>query len=317
MADLTLVRPGPRTALERLVEDYLMACRARGLSKNTIELSYGYPLRAVFLPWCAEQGMTDISQLDRRAADSFSVALREMRSRRGAPLSVTTVHAYLRSIRGFLTWCEREGEGSPVRPPLPRLPRRVVHVLDREEVRRLVAAAPTERDRLILGILADCGVRNQEVCALRTDDVVRHDRQSFLRIHGKGSRDRLVPLPPALLRGIERYQRHGRPADTRSDRLFVSLRRGLSGEYEPLTRSGVLKLVRSAAERAGIAKDVYPHLLRHSFITNALRGGMDSMVVAQIVGHTSLRMIERVYSHLNAGDAYHALLVLLSQDSDR
>ena len=80
----------------------------------------------------------------------------------------------------------------------------------------------------------------------------------------------------------------------------MSLRRGLSGEYEPLTRSGVLKLVRSAAERAGITKDVSPRLLRHSFITNALRGGMDSMVVAQIVGHSSLWMIERVYSHLNA-----------------
>jgi integrase/recombinase XerD len=316
MADVSLVRPAGPTALERLVDDYLMACRARGLSRNTIETSYGYPLRGIFLPWCAERPITEVEQFNGRAADAFAVALREMPSRRGTPLSAASVHAYVRAVRGFLTWCEREGEGAAARPALPRLPRRVLDVLDREEIHRLIASSPTERDRLILRILADCGARNEEVCTLRLDDVVRRDRQSFLRIRGKGARERLVPLPPALLRGIERYQRHGRPADTHSDRLFVSLRRGLSGEYEPLRRSGVLKLVRSAADRARITKDVYPHLLRHSFITNALRGGMDSMLVAQIVGHTSLRMIERVYSHLNAGDAYDALLVLLSQDPD-
>jgi len=106
---------------------------------------------------------------------------------------------------------------------------------------------------------------------------------------------------------------HLRPSDTRSSRLFLGLRRGLSGEYEPLTRSGVLQLVRSAAKRAGITKPVHAHLLRHSFVTNALRGGMNPMLVAQIAGHSSLRMIEQVYSHLTAGDAYEALLVMLTK----
>jgi len=132
-------------------------------------------------------------------------------------------------------------------------------------------------------------------------------------VHGTGQRDRLVPLPPALVRGLERYVMHLRPSDTRSSRLFLGLRRGLSGEYEPLTRSGVLQLVRSAAKRAGITKPVHAHLLRHSFVTNALRGGMNPMLVAQIAGHSSLRMIEQVYSHLTAGDAYEALLVMLTK----
>ena len=123
-----------------------------------------------------------------------------------------------------------------------------------------------------------------------------------------------MPLPPALLRALERYERHGRPADARTDRLFVGLRRSSSGEYEPLTRSGLLQLVRTAAKRAGITKPVHVHLLRHSFITNALRGGMNPMVVAQIAGHSSLRMIEQVYSHLTAGDSYDALLKLHAAD---
>lgn len=143
-------------------------------------------------------------------------------------------------------------------------------------------------------------------------DVLRRDRQAHLLVHGKGERDRLVPLPPALLRRIEAYIRSGRPSDTRSDRLFLSLRRGRSHAYEPLTPSGVLQLVKQAADRGGIDKRVYTHLLRHSFITNALRAGMSPMLVTKIVGHSSLRMIERVYSHLTTDDAYDAMMKMIA-----
>jgi integrase len=83
----------------------------------------------------------------------------------------------------------------------------VLDVLDSEEIDRLEAAAGTERDRLILRILADCGLRAEEVCSLQMDDIIRRDRQAHLRVHGKGDRDRLVPLPPTLLRRTERYDR--------------------------------------------------------------------------------------------------------------
>jgi site-specific recombinase XerD len=311
--DLTVVRPTGPSPLERLVDDYLMACRAKGLSPNTVDNSYGYPLRHLFLPWCHEHGVSGLDGLDGRAVDAFSVFLIETPGQRGRILSRESVHSYVRAVRGFLNWCEREGEAVSARPSLPKLPRRILDVLDREEIRRLVAAAPTERDRLILSILADCGLRNTELCTLEITDIIRRDRQAFLRVHGKGARERLVPLPPALLRGLDRYERYTRPADTRSTRLFLSLRRARHGDYEPLTRSGVLQLVRSAAKRANLSKSVHAHLLRHSFVTNALRGGMNPMMVAQIVGHSSLRMIEQVYSHLNSGDAYEALITMLAR----
>jgi integrase/recombinase XerD len=302
-------------ALERLVDDYLMACRARGLAPNTVDNSYGYPLRGVLLPWCARRGISSLAELDARAIDALSVSLLEEPGHRGRTLSRHSVHAYIRAIRGFLTWAQQEGETVAARPALPRLPRRVIDVLDRDEVAGLIASAPSERDRLILAILADCGLRNSELCSLQASDLIRRDRrQAFLHVHGKGQRDRLVPLPPALVRGLERYLASIRPQDARSNRLFLGLRRGPSGEYEPLTRSGVLQLVRSAAKRAGITKPVHAHLLRHSFVTNALRGGMNPMLVAQIAGHSSLRMIEQVYSHLTAGDAYDALVALLSKE---
>lgn len=237
MTDLTVVRPAP-TALERLVDDYLMACRARGLSRNTIETSYDYPLRSILLPWCADHGIQEIVQFDRRAVDAFSVALRETpQQARAPPLGVE--RPCLPSGRPRLPRLVRERgrEGrsaaatAPAAAPCPRRPRssgaRAAHRGGGDRAR----PADTQHPRRLR-------TRNEEVCALAVGDVVRRDRQAFLHIHGKGGRERLVPLPPPLLRGLERYQRHGRPADARSDRLFLGLRRGLSGEYEPLTRSG-------------------------------------------------------------------------------
>ncbi len=318
MAEVRIVQtPQKMSSLHRLVDDYLMACRARGLAPTTIHNSYGYPLRSIFLPWCDVNEIEAVSQLDSRTVNAFSVALGERSAKNGGQLSKFSVHAYARAVRGFLTWCTREGETVAARPALPRLPRRVLDVLDRNEIEALEAAAPTERDRIIIRVLGDCGLRAEELCALRLNDVIRRDRQAYLHVVGKRDTERLVPLTPSLLRRIERYMRDARADDARSSRLFLSLRRGRSGDYEGLTRSGVLQLVRSAAERAAITKRVHTHLLRHSFITNALRGGMNPLVLARIVGHSSLRMIDQVYSHLNTSDSYEAMLRLLVASGER
>src|SRR5271165_2235414 len=240
MAKVSVVALPPQPSpLHHLVDDYLMACRARGLAPGTITTSYGYPLRSIFLPWCDEHGIARPEQLDARIVDTFSVDLLARGGKDGRPLSKYSVHAYARVIRGFLTWCAKEGEQVTARPALPRLPRRVLDVLSRDELAALEGGAPTERDRILIRILGDCGLRATELCQLRITDVVRHDRQAFLRVEGKGDRERLVPLPPALLRRIERYIRDTRPVKSRHSELFLSLRRGRSGEYEPLTRSGL------------------------------------------------------------------------------
>lgn len=188
----------------------------------------------------------------------------------------------------------------------------VLDVLSREEITRLEMAAPTERDRMIIRLLADTGIRVGELCALRPADIMRvQDRRAFRKVRGKGSKERLVPLPPPMVRRLDSYART-RPADTHTDRLFLALRRRPNGDYAALSTSGVLQLLRSAAARAGITKRVHPHLLRHSFATEALRRGMNPVQLAQLLGHSGLRMIEQVYSHLTATDAYDAVLKLLT-----
>jgi integrase/recombinase XerD len=161
------------------------------------------------------------------------------------------------------------------------------------------------------------GLRATELCTLRPGDVAWHDRQAFLSVHGKGKRDRLVPISSTLLRRVERYIRDGCPANSPYPELFLSLRKGRTGEYEPLTRSGLFQLIEHAAMRAGLdARKVHPHLLRHSFITNALRAGVSPLILTQIAGHRSMRMVEQVYSHLNAKDSYEALLRAMTPGSE-
>jgi integrase/recombinase XerD len=279
------------------------------LSPATTHNSYEPTLLRIFLPWCAEHGIVSADQLDQRTLDRFTSKLLTDGGARGA-LSRFSVASYTRTVDQFLRWCRNEGEAISGKPQMPRLPRRVIDVLSRDEIAALENAAPYERDKLIIRLLADTGLRSGELCGLRSDDIIRMDRHAYLKVVGKGSQERLVPLPPSLLRRIERYHR-GRPADVDSDRLFLAVRRRVGGGFEGLTTSGVRQLVHHAAERAGIKKRVYPHVLRHSFVTEALRRHMSGVQLARIVGHSSLRMIEHVYSHLTPDDGYDALIAML------
>jgi site-specific recombinase XerD len=308
-----VVAPQGRTALDALVDDYLASCRARGLSRSTVQKNYGYSLREVFLPWAAKAGITEIDQLDQRLLDRFTADLLDSGGRHGQ-LSRHTAHSYIRPVRQCLAWAHAQGDiSSSVKPQLPRLPRRVIDVLSRDDIARLEAVAATERDKLIVRTLADTGLRAGELCGLRVDDLIRHDRGALLRVRGKGGKERLVPLRPEMARRIDRFVR-ARPAKTRTDHLFLSLRRRADGEYQPVTGSGVGQMLDVLADRAGITKRVYPHLLRHSFATEALRRGMNPIQLAQILGHSGLQMIDQVYSHLTATDAYDAMMRMLATE---
>jgi integrase/recombinase XerC len=164
-------------------------------------------------------------------------------------------------------------------------------------------------------------MRVGELMQLRPEDFHVKDRRHEISVHGKGDRDRIVPLLPALYRRVEKYAVRTRPRDTASTRLFLGLRRSRrSGSYEALTVRGVEQMVRAAGDRAGLrnaADRCHPHMLRHSFVTNALRRNMNPMNVKQIVGHTSLRMIDQVYSHLTVTDAHEALLRMVGGDQPR
>jgi integrase/recombinase XerD len=294
--------------LERLVDDYLISCRARGLSPRTDE-QYSYSLRNIFLVWCETEGITRLDQLDRRAFDRFTAALLARRNRYGNPITKHSVHTFIRPVRLLLNWAGREGEDVLARPQLPRREKPVRDVLSRQEIDRLESVMVNERDKLIIRIFGDCGLRLDELTRLDAKDVVRSGRQAYLRVVGKRGRIRDVPIPPSLLRRLDRFA-EARPEEREGDAIFLGVRMR-SGVYSRLTDMGVYQVVKDAFRRAGIGKPVYPHLLRHSWMTEMLRNGMHPIQLSLIAG-ASPEVIAGHYTHLNKEDAYDAMITALS-----
>jgi integrase/recombinase XerD len=291
--------------LERLVDDYLNSTRARGLSPRT-DHQYSYALGSVFLPWCARDGITRVEELDRRALDRFTSSLLQRRNPAGQPLSKHSVHTYIRPVRLMLTWASREGETVNAKPQLPRREKPIRDVLSRDEIDRLEDAVASERDKVIIRVFGDCGLRLEELTRLSAGDIVRSGRQAHLRVLGKRNRMRDVPVPPQLLRRLDRLAER-RPDDRSTDQLFLGLRRGRHGEYEALTVGGVYQVVKDAAAKARLTKRIYPHLLRHSWMTEMLRNGMNPIQLSIIAG-ASGEVIQECYTHLTKDDAYEAML---------
>ena len=301
--------------LEQAMGDYMTAVRARGGSPRTEHL-YAAILWRVLLPWAVGEGITKPEQLGQSVFDRLNAhLLGETSEATGRPLSRASVASYLRGVRQFVRWAQSEGLiAEKVRVQQVKVPRKVLLTLDRSDIAVMEAAAPTERDKVIIRVLGDCGLRLAELVGLKADSLVEQGRDRFLKVEGKGSRERLVPVRPAVYQRLKRLAEKGRPPDAMTNRIFISLRRRPSGGYEALDGRAVQQMLKTTAERAGITKRVNPHSFRHSMITNALRAGASPIIVAQVAGHRDLSMISTTYSHLVAADANREMMRILAPE---
>jgi site-specific recombinase XerD len=314
MPKLTVVKPKTPPPLAREVEDYVSSVRAQHPSGKTAN-QYGFALRQVFLPWCADNGITEPSQITTAAINRFNLHLQEHGGKEGTPLTRSSVWTYMKSVKRLVAWLTEQGEPVTATVKLPKLERRVIDVLSPREVDRLENAADSERDKLIIKLLFETGIRRAELTALRVHDVLAKADRTELRIHGKGSRQRLVGLTPMTARRLRKLL-NGRPA---TDHVFIARRAMHEGEErQPLTDSGINQMMTGVARAAGFdaSRKVTPHLLRHSAATHWLRSGMDSLYVARLLGHADLQMLNSVYAHLNIDDAHAALMKVLTGTRD-
>lgn len=215
-------------------------------------------------------------------------------------LSRSTVLRKVSALRAFFRFLRRAGAMAHdpfCALPLPRKSARLPKFLTEGEMGELLdrggpAKSPSkERDRAVFELLYSCGLRRSELAALSVGDV--DFVSGFVRVFGKGSRERLVPVGAAALGCLRDYLRQRGPASARGDSpLFVNARGGR------LTDAGVAFLLKGWLRRAGSLKPVTPHAFRHSFATHLLNAGCDLRSVQEMLGHRSLATTQ-VYTHVS------------------
>ncbi|AZH79086.1 tyrosine recombinase XerD [Microbacterium sp. Y-01] len=282
--------------LERALDAYLRHVTVeRGLSAHTIA-AYRRDLEG-YRAWLDAEGITDTAEVTPAVIDRF---VAERASAEPPPAS-TSLARLQSSVRGWHRFLAREGieaddPSGRLRPP--KAPRRLPKALTIDQVERLLAAPSAEeplgiRDRALLELLYATGARVSEAIGLDVDDLSHGD---VLRLRGKGSKERIVPVGSYARAAVDAYLTRVRPELAAKGRASARLFLGARGA--PLSRQSAWLVIREAAERAQITAAVSPHTLRHSFATHLLQGGADVRVVQELLGHSSVATTQ-IYTHVS------------------
>lgn len=288
--------------LDRAVDAYLRHISIeRGLSENTVS-AYRRDL-AVYRSWLAERDVLDTAEVTTALVAQFA-AERASALPPAAPTSLARLQSSVRGLHRFLV---REGitdtdPSDRLKPP--KAPQRLPKALSIDQIESLLdAAGPAPggaveaeglrlRDRALLELLYATGARVSEVMQLDVDDLSHGD---VLRVRGKGSKERIVPIGSYARASVDAYLARERPELSRRGRATPRLFLGARGA--PLSRQGAWLIIQSAAERAGLTAHVSPHTFRHSFATHLLQGGADVRVVQELLGHASVATTQ-IYTHV-------------------
>jgi len=216
-------------------------------------------------------------------------------------LAASSIRRATSSMRSYFAFLLEEGvlEADPSeRLEAPRIGRGLPDVLSVEEVQRMLEAPDPDhpmywRDRSILEVLYATGVRVSELVGMKLANLDLEE--GLCTVFGKGSKERMVPLGRPARRALERYLKEVRPGlDRGKGRGAVFL----NWRGAPLTRMAIWNLVRKAAEDGGIARDISPHTLRHTFATHLLEGGADLAAVQELLGHADISTTQ-IYTHVD------------------
>ena len=276
--------------------------RVRNYSPNTAA-AYAQDLDC-FLTWASNCGI-DVLQATHRDFRRFLSSLS------GAGYAKTTVNRRFSAVRSFYSWLVREGvieSNLAAVVSSPKLPKPLPHVLSQEDVEKLLECADASTpagalDAALVELLYASGARIGEVASLDVDRIDFSDKS--VRLFGKGSKERIVPLYPAALHALDAYLAHARPvllanhkggltveeAADAQRALFINARGARMSERS--LRSRFEKLL----ARAGLAGMATPHTMRHTFATEVLDGGADLRSVQEMLGHASLSTTQ-IYTHL-------------------
>jgi integrase/recombinase XerD len=219
---------------------------------------------------------------------------------RASGLSPRSLARRMAGLRAFCRYLKQEGVLA-VDPLLdlqtPRPPQRLPHFLSLDEVERLLRRPPLDRprglrDAAMLEVLYATGLRVSELVALPMSAL--HLAEGWIKVRGKGGKERLIPLGEQAVTRLQAYLTGGRERLMRGGRTVQVF---VNGRGEGMTRQGFWKLLRGYAQQAGITKPLSPHILRHSFATHLLEHGADLRSVQQMLGHSDISTTQ-IYTHV-------------------
>ncbi|KXH82064.1 site-specific tyrosine recombinase XerD [Sporosarcina sp. HYO08] len=276
------------------LEDYIHFLKVeRQLSHNTIT-SYKRDL-VEYISSIEEVGLAKLDEIGRSTILEYLHRLKEDGK------STRTISRHISSIRSFHQFLLREKvttQDPTVHLELPKLEQKLPRVLSLEEIDRLISSPDRAkpqgiRDTALLEVLYGTGMRVSECIGLNIDDL--HLSMGFIRVFGKGSKERIVPLGRKAIEACRQYMEEVRPRLTskqKTEALFVNLR------GTRLTRQGCWKILKTYALKAGIQKELTPHILRHSFATHLIENGADLRAVQEMLGHADISTTQ-IYTHVS------------------
>jgi len=292
------------------LEDFLAHLNIeQGVSPHTLE-AYRRDIEN-YLAWMESQG---INSLEDGGSDELLRYIADLKVGKAGcePLSANSVERRLSAINSFYKFCARDGLSVTAPGSHLAARKKIKHLPDHLSVTQVeklfkvldpllaqdggAKQALALRNRAIVELLYSSGLRVSELCDLRIDQLNLDD--SYVRVMGKGSKERLVPLGSVATHWLECYLTEARSAlRPKSGLAPISDAVFLTSKGEPLYRQAVYTLVRDAGEQAGI-KGLHPHTLRHTFATHLLDGGADLRALQEMLGHSDLSTTQ-IYTHMS------------------
>ena len=287
--------------LGRLMQHYEAFNRSENKSERTV--GWYNEVLSLFQNWLTNQkNTTKLQAIGEDEVRDFIVYLRE-RTVHGHCLSVSTISNRVRALRAFFTWLEGKGYTKTnlllgLKPPT--ISPTVIEPLTPQEVDSLFSrmnqnTALGARNRAIICLFLDSGLRLSELAHLKESDV--HLDQRYVKVMGKGGKERIVPLGTTCQQTLLHYYHHFRPdpVNRTIDCFFLDF------DGYPLSPRGIASMMRRLSVTSGV-KRLHPHLLRHTYATRFLLNGGDVFLLKQNLGHSSLAMVEH-YRHIASREA--------------
>jgi integrase/recombinase XerD len=262
----------------------------KGLAQNTIA-AYGHDTK-LFVEFLKERGVAAFADVDLSHVTAF---LKLLNKAGYASASLCRILITIKVLFRFLVREKAISENIALSLQSPKLWQLIPEVLSFDEIDSLLAQPDRKtplgaRDKAILEVLYASGLRVSEVCLL---DIYSVD-DTFVKVTGKGSKERIVPIGQQAVDAVDHYLLHYRCRTDSSKQLALFV----SKSGKRIDRISIWKMIKNYAKRAGISKNIFPHTLRHSFATHLLDNGADLRVIQEMLGHASIASTDR-YTHIS------------------